>query len=121
MAECIVVGNSGVSEGEIYTSGEINTEGTWIDGRAVYRLIINNVETQNFTVNLSQYITGTLDVLINLDAYIYNPSSDIGVMLSTQSTNNTYGTITKNTQTLTISNNYGGVIKWIILEYVKTD
>ena len=119
MADCILTGSGGAKAGETYSAGEVDTGGKWIDGRPVYRLIINNINTQNLSVALSQYISGTLDILIDYDAELYNSSTNNGTMLSTQSTY-TYGLVNKNTQKFEISNSWGGVIKWAMIEYVKT-
>lgn len=117
--QAFINGSKGNGGGETYSVGEVDTGGKWIDGRPVYRLIINNINTQNCSINLSEYITGTLDILISCNAGFYNSSTNNSTTLIAQSKNNTEGYVKKDTQTFVITNDWGGVITWAMIEYVK--
>lgn len=121
MADCILIGNSGIeTTGESYEVGEIETGGTWVDNKLIYRLIINNIDTQNFSIDVSSLITGNIDTVINIEAYMYSSVNSRSQLLTTQSTNNTYGYYNKNNTTLYINNGDSSyVIKWVMLSYTK--
>lgn len=71
-----------------FSLDEVNTHDTWIDGKQIYRRVVNVAPLPNATVKSVQHNTRNIDKVLSLQGFAYNetqwisyPNSDIDLSL----------------------------------------
>jgi hypothetical protein len=108
--------------GEIYSTNEVKTNKVWIDGKPIYRKVINTGEFSNTEISINTGITNINEV-VNFGGSFKRKSSQTpyfysidNVLIDEWRINYNTGVITIKTNNQYVAMAYG----YLILEYTKT-
>ena len=105
-----------------YSTNEVKTGGTWIDGKPIYRKVLN---INGYPATIQTGLTSTNEV-IDIRCKNTVSGNDDNFVFGGILTDNTiyypwtYQLSADNTTLTRITNTYSGTVKFIILEYTKT-
>ena len=108
-----------VDNSNSYSTEEVKTGGTWIDGKPIYRKVISNVITAS-TQDIAHNIEN-IDNYVNLTSYMVNAENT--QMFPSFNTGSYYFTVFASSKTLLVLqcvSGYVGNSYRVVLEYTKT-
>lgn len=108
-------------ENSSYSTSEVKTSATWIDGKPIYKKTINFGALPNATNKQVNHNISNIDRIIKVEQSIDNNGSGFLEISSGNSNNNTfnlYGTAT--TISVTVTDNRSGCHAYFTLWYTKT-
>lgn len=108
-----------------YSTSEVNTGATWINGKTIYKKTIDTGALPNTTTNNVAHGITNLDRVIKMEGYAYRSGDDTGFMLPMVSTNSASAsvsiTVTSTNVVLTTGTDRSNVGEsYVTLYYTKT-
>lgn len=122
MLEVVRKGNKEYATDIPYSTTERRI-GTWIDGKPLYRKVVNFGELPNNTAKAISHNISNIDKIIRLSGYAYRPADDFFIPIPQGAYNNTACSIFSNSTKITITTYTDRSLFtecYIVIEYTKT-